>query len=93
MIKPSTLNRRDFLKIGSLSGGGLLISIAIPVRISTGTPASRTEIQTLNSFLKIAADNSIIITLSKVEMGQGISTTLAMLLAEGVGLRLEENQL
>jgi isoquinoline 1-oxidoreductase beta subunit len=36
----------------------------------------------MNSLLKIGADDSIHITLCKVEMGQGISTTLSMLIAE-----------
>src|SRR5690606_12676722 len=35
-----------------------------------------------NAFLRIGTDNSIDIILSKVEMGQGVWTTLPMLIAE-----------
>jgi isoquinoline 1-oxidoreductase subunit beta len=81
MKKASILSRRDFLKSGSLAAGGLLLSFSIEASAfkslaRSGVPAS------FNAFLKIGSDNSIYIILSKVEMGQGIWTTLPMLIAE-----------
>ncbi len=38
--------------------------------------------QALNGWLKIGADDSVTVMLAKSEMGQGVSTSLAMLLAE-----------
>jgi isoquinoline 1-oxidoreductase beta subunit len=83
MTKAKSIDRRDFLKIGTCAGGGLLISLVIPARATprlamVSVPATAT----LNAFLRISEDNSIHIILSKVEMGQGIWTTLPMLIAE-----------
>ncbi len=84
MKKAGTVNRRDFIKASALLSGGLLISFTIPgadmgLRL---VGASRTSAPSLNAFLSIGEDDSIHITLSKIEIGQGISTTLPMLIAE-----------
>src|SRR5689334_609531 len=81
------MQRRNFLKVTAAFSGGLLISLnsfarakAIP---SSGTQ-SPTEpgTQSLNDLLLIGSDNSVTVLSSKVEMGQGIFTTLPMLIAE-----------
>ena len=77
------MERRDFLKNGALAGGGLLLSFIIPDRMKqrlSATPSPATV--SPNAFLRIAEDNTIHIILSKVEMGQGVWTTLPMLIAE-----------
>ncbi|MDJ1472717.1 xanthine dehydrogenase family protein molybdopterin-binding subunit [Xanthocytophaga flava] len=81
MKKKNQINRRDFLKAGTLAGGGLLISILLPPTIKNYTSPSAFS---PHAFLRIDEDedNSIHIILSKVEMGQGIWTTLPMLIAE-----------
>lgn len=81
MKKPSVITRRHFLKSGSLAAGGLLLSFSVSTGAAkslsrTASPAS------LNALLRIGEDNSIYIILSKVEIGQGIWTTLPMLIAE-----------
>jgi isoquinoline 1-oxidoreductase beta subunit len=81
MNKKGSINRRDFIKVGAFAGGGLLISIAMPFKGLLSTK-SRRNIFSPNAFLRIGEDDSIVIILSKVEMGQGIWTTLPMLLAE-----------
>ncbi len=77
------VDRRDFLKTGAVAGGGLLLSFSAGLLSKHLLPltAGRRP-AALNAFLRIGSDNSIHIILSKVEMGQGISTTLAMLIAE-----------
>src|SRR5260221_740579 len=83
MNKPFQVNRRDFLKTGAFIGGGLLISFAIPTVIKRLASTTLAESAVaMNAFLRIGEDDSIYIILSKVEMGQGIWTTLAMLIAE-----------
>lgn len=77
----TAISRRNFLKAGAVLSGGLLISFTIP-------QANRLLVQDAatafapNAFLRIGADNSITVILSHVEMGQGIWTTLPMILAE-----------
>src|SRR5688572_25608985 len=81
MKKEVKLTRREFIKTGSVMTGGLLISFRVPANGVNTFSAERSPF-TLNSFLQVAEDDSIHIILSKVEMGQGISTTLPMLIAE-----------
>lgn len=83
MDKPNRVNRRDFLKTGTLAAGGLLISFAIPAqtrRLLSTTNSPKEMVP--NGFLRIDEDNSIHIILTKVEMGQGVWTTLPLLVAE-----------
>ncbi|WP_341317941.1 xanthine dehydrogenase family protein molybdopterin-binding subunit [Paraburkholderia sp. IMGN_8] len=80
------LKRRTFLLGGAGAVGVLLVgwSVLPPgQRLTTSTPlpAEGTQVA-LNGWVKIAADNSVTIMMSKAEMGQGIHTGLAMLLAE-----------
>jgi isoquinoline 1-oxidoreductase beta subunit len=70
------MDRRAFLKISASAAGGLLITWAVPGCNDETKPIK------LNPYLLIGEDNSIKILLSKVEMGQGIWTTLTMLIAE-----------
>lgn len=77
------MDRRDFIKTGALAGGGLLVSFTAAVVARHFLPGtSSPAINTINAFLQIGTDNSIHITLSKVEMGQGVWTTLPMLISE-----------
>jgi isoquinoline 1-oxidoreductase beta subunit len=80
------LKRRTFLLGGASAVGALLVgwSVLPPrQRLTTSTPLPAQGSQVaLNGWVKIAADNSVTIIMCKAEMGQGIHTGLAMLLAE-----------
>lgn len=79
----NTLSRRNFIKTGSTVTGGLLISFFIPASAKKlGELATGATMFAPNAYLNILPDNSIKIVLSHVEMGQGIWTTLPMLIAE-----------
>ena len=78
MKKPGKFTRREFIRTTT---GGLLISFYLPAAVGHSCPVNEPPVL-LNSFLKIGVDNTIHIILRKVEMGQGISTTLSMLIAE-----------
>lgn len=80
------LKRRTFLLGGVGAAGVLLVGWSVlPPRqrltTSTPLPVEGTQVA-LNGWVKIATDNSVTIMMSKAEMGQGIHTGLAMLLAE-----------
>jgi isoquinoline 1-oxidoreductase beta subunit len=80
------LKRRTFLLGGAGAVGALLVGWSVlPPRQRLATsvplPAQGTQMA-LNGWVKIAADNSVTIMMCKAEMGQGIHTGLAMLLAE-----------
>ncbi|MFL9864697.1 molybdopterin-dependent oxidoreductase [Paraburkholderia fungorum] len=80
------LKRRTFLLGGAGALGVLLVgwSVLSPGQRLTPTtplPAEGNQVA-LNGWVKIAADNTVTIMVCKAEMGQGIHTGLAMLLAE-----------
>lgn len=84
----SSINRRKFLKSGALAGGGLLISFSIAQAGPLGklfAPSADKDFMP-NAFLNIKPDNTVTIILTHVEMGQGIWTTLPMLIAEELDL-------
>ncbi len=74
---PIKLDRRDFLKAGLAASGGLLLG----VRIGAAHAASA-EPFAPNAFVRIASDDSVTVIAKHLEMGQGVHTGLATLLAE-----------
>jgi len=80
------MKRRDFLKTGAAVGGGLLVSLYLPQLAKAGgsaTPKSPAPAPFApNAFVRIATDDSVTIIVNKSEMGQGVYTSLPMLLAE-----------
>lgn len=83
MSNSTAYSRRQFIKTSSTVSGGLLISFFIPAsakKLAGKIPTNSTFAP--NAYLNIAPDNSIRIILAHVEMGQGVWTTLPMLIAE-----------
>ncbi|MFT3932761.1 MAG: xanthine dehydrogenase family protein molybdopterin-binding subunit [Chitinophagaceae bacterium] len=85
MSTATKIGRRQFLKSSSALGGGLVISFLLPASAKQlaklGTAAPNFYFAP-SAFLRVGVDDSINITLAHVEMGQGIWTTLSMLIAE-----------
>lgn len=77
-----TLSRRDFIAAGTLVGG-LVIAFFVPGarRYALAQPAPA-PLPPPNAFLRIGSDDTITVMLAHSEMGQGIWTTLPMLIAE-----------
>jgi isoquinoline 1-oxidoreductase beta subunit len=76
--------RRDFLKTSAAIGSGLCIAAYIPelaARTSENPPAT-TAVFAPNAFVRIAPDDSVTIIANHSEMGQGVYTSLPMLLNE-----------
>ena len=74
------LNRRAFLKV-TAAGGALLIGGYVPGlrEISTAEAAGTFE---PNIWVKIGSDDVVTIMLTQLEMGQGVMTSMPMLVAE-----------
>ena len=78
----TAISRRDFLRTSVLSGAGLVIAFYVPVKARAAAPAHAKSPLLPNAFVRVASDGSVTILLAHSEMGQGIWTTLAMLVAE-----------
>ncbi|MBC7386533.1 MAG: xanthine dehydrogenase family protein molybdopterin-binding subunit [Cryobacterium sp.] len=77
------LERREFL-IGSLTAvGTLTVAFTIPSPFRKFFAAEISEARSLpNAFVRVAPDNSITLVMNKLEMGQGVNTSLSQLIAE-----------
>jgi len=90
----SGFTRRDLLKIFTLSGGGLALGWVWPRRAETGETSDATVPNRFepNAWINIHADGRIQLRLARAEMGQGVMTALAMLLAEELEVGLDQIQ-
>ncbi len=79
-----TLNRRAFIRTSATAVSGLVISFVIPGagRFAFAQAAAAGKLPPANAFLRIGSDDKITVLLAHSEMGQGIWTTLPMLIAE-----------
>ncbi len=77
-------SRRKFLKDSTALMGGLVISFYLPMKggRAYAADAPPKPVYPPNAFIRIAPDDSITIVINKSEMGQGVYTSLAMLIAE-----------
>jgi isoquinoline 1-oxidoreductase beta subunit len=75
--------RRAVIGAGTLGGGGLVLGIGgialAPNRLSVKAPGGDTQITT---WIKITPDNRTTVLIPHADLGQGVSTALAMMLAE-----------
>src|SRR5437870_7285244 len=80
MSAPSPVSRRDFLETTAAAGAGLVIGFHLPAG-GRFAPAGAAPFAP-NAWLRISPDNSVLIVVDRSEMGQGVTTSLPMLVAE-----------
>jgi isoquinoline 1-oxidoreductase len=81
-------NRREFIKI---TGGGIFILFAIKNMTLFAQQAQQHILPTdFNAFLKIGEDGRVSCYTGKIEMGQGVITSLAQMLADELDVNLNE---
>jgi len=81
------ISRRSFIRTSAAVGGGLVVGFYVPgagKRLFAQAAAPK-PLPNSNSFLKIGSDESVTVLLAHSEMGQGIWTTLPMLINEELG--------
>jgi len=71
--------RRQFIQSSTLAGGALIVGFYLP---GGGRRAVAAESTAINAWLTVNADNSVKVMVSSSEMGQGVFTSIPMLLAE-----------
>jgi isoquinoline 1-oxidoreductase beta subunit len=82
MSIPQSLNRRQFIATAALAAGGLVIAFNVPAGLRKKFAPDTDTVLAPNAYLRIGADNTVTVLLSHCEMGQGIWTSLCMLIAE-----------
>ncbi len=81
------LNRRSFLRVSAAAAGGLLVSLYVdlPALAQEGNPAAPSKPYPSyppDAFVHIRPDGKIVITVNRLEFGQGVHTSLPMILAD-----------
>ena len=78
------LDRRSFLRVTALAGGGMLVATYFdPVaRVLGQAPQGPPANFVPNAFIKITPDNIVTIMSKNPEIGQGVKTSLPMIIAE-----------
>jgi len=90
------ISRRDLFRTSAIAGGSLVVSFFVPQGFrrfafaqevpTAGAPAAaKAALPNANAFLRIGSDESVTVILAHSEMGQGIWTTLPMLVNEELG--------
>jgi isoquinoline 1-oxidoreductase beta subunit len=79
----TSMERRDFVKVGALVGGGLVVSTWVDLdAIATAEAWAAPADFSPNAFITISPSNAVTIIAPNSEMGQGIKTSLPMIVAE-----------
>jgi nicotinate dehydrogenase subunit B len=88
LARSTRMDRRDFVKA---LGGGVLVLVSLPAACAIdGEAQGRRAYPTdINAYLHIAEDGTVTLFSGKIEMGQGIMTSLAQMAAEELAAPLE----
>lgn len=81
-LEANSMNRRSFLRVSSLAGGGMLLGVYLEpkARAQRGGPPAPPP--NPNFYIKIASDGTTTIMAKNPDNGQGVRTMLPMLIAE-----------
>lgn len=87
-VDPAVPGRRLFLKATASTGAGLILGFFVPPfsRVAGAQTAPGTPVP-VNAFLQITPQNVVIIQVPRLEFGQGVQTSLPMLIAEELDCR------
>ena len=77
-------NRRDFLKTTTVTTSGLVLGVVLPGTVAETMAAG--TLHTPNAWVHIADDNTITLISARSEMGQGVYTSMPMLIAEELNI-------
>src|SRR6266702_2756908 len=88
-MNTALLDRRAFLKVSSLAGGGFLLAYhlepagkALAAAAQAAAPQPPTPAFQPLAFVRIVGNNVVTIMAKNPEIGQGVKTSLPMLIAE-----------
>lgn len=76
------LSRRQFLKVTGIAGGGLMLAFYMGDEQTAHANVDATAGFAPNGFVRIAPDGTVVIYAKNPEIGQGVKTSLPMIVAE-----------
>jgi isoquinoline 1-oxidoreductase subunit beta len=91
-LSTNDLSRRSFLRAGAAAGGGLMLSLSLPLANRDAAAAGADEFAP-NAFIRIGGNGQIVLTMPYVEMGQGTYTSIPMLISEELEVDLKQVRL
>jgi len=79
-----SLNRRSFMRVSAAAAGGLLVSLYfdLPAAMQEGRQTPTPKVYPPDAFVHIRPDGKIVIQVNRLEFGQGVHTSLPMILAD-----------
>src|SRR5260221_3918569 len=91
------VSRREFVTVLAAAGGGLLLGYRVgeahAATAAAAPPGTSPPAFAPNAFIRIGTDGGITLVMPQVEMGQGMYTSMPMLLAEELEVGLDQVQL
>ncbi|MDT0539695.1 molybdopterin cofactor-binding domain-containing protein [Croceitalea sp. P059] len=84
----NTFSRRAFMRTSSLAGGGMLIGFNLfnsckpEVKLEPAVDLAQLDFKDFNAFIKIAESGEVTIFSPNPEIGQGVKTSMPMIIAE-----------
>ncbi len=85
MSAGSAMSRRAFFK---LAGGGVVVLAGLGPLCVLAQDARRVNVEDFNAYLVVGEDGRITVFSGKIEMGQGVLTSQAQMVAEELGVEL-----
>lgn len=86
------MNRRSFLQSTALAGGGFMLSFSVFATGKSKSVQATNSLTELNGFVKITSDNIIQIMSPNPEAGQGVKTSMPMIVAEELDVDFKKIQ-
>ena len=80
------MNRREFIKVSSAAGSSFVLGFYLPSRNKLTGESIPLKTFEPNAWIKLQPDNYVRIMVGKSEMGQGVITSLPMIIAEEMDL-------
>jgi len=79
------ITRRDFLEGVGKTGAALVVGCFFDGSIGVLDADAAAQDRTLNAWVRVSSDDQVTVVVSQAEMGQGIMSTLPLVLAEELG--------
>jgi isoquinoline 1-oxidoreductase subunit beta len=95
MTEVKNLSRRDLFRSVMGLSGGLLLGVYLPgfSRLRKSAPSEKSSVFAPNAFMHVGSNDSVTLVLGKTELGQGVHTSLPMLIAEELEVDLDKIRL